>query len=39
MRKLILEIEDWIYEKLKEIAKEEGKTLEQVAIECIEGSL
>jgi hypothetical protein len=39
MPKLVLEIEDWVYQKLKEIAELEGKTIEQVAVECIEGSL
>ena len=37
--KIVLELEDWVYRKLKEIAKEEGKTVEQIATECIEGNL
>jgi hypothetical protein len=39
LRKIVLKVEDWVYKKLKETAKEEGKTVEQVAVECIEGSL
>jgi hypothetical protein len=37
--KIVLELEEWIYQKLEEIAKEEHKTIEQVTIECIEGSM